>query len=154
MPSITGVLPQAFGDGTEVVVSGTGFGVSGDVLIGGAPQLVLTWEDTEITFTAIRGNQSMGPAPLAVVPVATDYPYTVYPILPEGIFSNDVIPNTSAWWRVISADSPERWQWYNGGGYVFDALGAAPGTYVAIYEVENWNGAGANASSSITVTVA
>ena len=81
------------------------------------------------------------------------YPYNVYPKLAGGIFDNDTIPNTSAKWRVVSADSPERWEWFNGGGYIFDAAGAAAGTYVAVYEVRNWDGEGSNATASVTVAV-
>jgi len=81
------------------------------------------------------------------------YIYLVYPITSGGIFDNDTIPNTSARWRIISSDSPERWEWFNGGGYIFDAAGASTGTYVATYEVKNWDGLGNNATSTVTVTV-
>lgn len=82
-----------------------------------------------------------------------EYPYLVYPILTDGIFNNDTIPNTSAKWKVVSADSAERWEWFDGGGYTFDASGASTGTYSAVYEVQNWDGNGNNAQATITVTV-
>lgn len=67
MPTITGVVPQAFGDGRSVTVTGSGFGTSGTVTIGGLAQNVTSWTDTTVVFTAVRGTQSMGPAVLDVV---------------------------------------------------------------------------------------
>lgn len=68
MPAITEVIPSAFGDGTHVTVYGTDFGENGAVTIGGVEQTVLSWSSTSITFAAVRGNQSMGPAIISVVP--------------------------------------------------------------------------------------
>lgn len=67
MPTISGVSPQAFGDGRSVTVTGSGFGASGTVTIGGLTQTVTSWTDTAVVFTAVRGTQSMGPAVLDVV---------------------------------------------------------------------------------------
>lgn len=67
MPTITGVSPQAFGDGRQVTVTGSGFGAFGTVTIGGLTQPVSSWTDTSVVFTAVRGTQSMGPAVLSVV---------------------------------------------------------------------------------------
>jgi hypothetical protein len=71
MPTITGVSPQAFGDGRSVTVTGSGFGASGTVTIGGLTQTVTSWTDTAVVFTAVRGTQSMGPAVLDVVGVGS-----------------------------------------------------------------------------------
>lgn len=79
--------------------------------------------------------------------------YAVYPKRQEGIFDNDTIPNLAARWRVIQADEPARWQFYDGGGYSFDAEGLSPGVYTAVYEVRDYDGWGQHAQASISVTV-
>ena len=80
-------------------------------------------------------------------------PYSVYPVEIGGLFDGATIPNTSAKWRVLTARSASKWEWYDGGGYTFDATNAAAGNYVAIYEVRDWDGQGNNATASVTVTV-
>ena len=157
--NISTISPTKFDTGKSVTLSGTGFGSSqGTVTIGGQAQTVTSWSDEEIVFTSVRGAQSMGACRVDVVateenPPNPVYPYSVYPILSGGIFDNDVIPNTLAKWRVVSADSETRWEWFDGGGYTFDATGATAGAYTATYEVENWDGLGNNASATVTVTV-
>lgn len=99
------------------------------------------------------GNTNTCRVDVTVDGFSPTYPYLVYPIADGGIFSNDTIPNTAARWKIISADDPTRWEWFDGGGYTFDALGAAVGDYVAIYEVKNWNGTGSDARANITVSV-
>lgn len=79
--------------------------------------------------------------------------YAVYPKLANGIFSNDTIPNLEARWRILSANGVERWQFFDGGGYTFDSNNATGGTYVAVYEVLDWDTNGNNANSTITITV-
>lgn len=79
--------------------------------------------------------------------------YAVYPKLANGIFSNDNIPNLESRWRILSANSSERWQFFDGGGYTFDSNNATGGTYVAVYEVLDWDTNGNNANSTITLTV-
>ena len=78
--------------------------------------------------------------------------YAVYPKLTGGIFDNDVIPNLDARWRILSANGAERWQFFDGGGYSFDSNNASGGTYVAVYEVLDWDTNGNNANSTITIT--
>lgn len=153
MPSITSISPDKFDSGKSVTLTGSGFGTAqGSVSIAGQGQTVTSWSDDEITFTTVRGSQSLGACRVDVY-VPTYYPYLVYPILSGGVFSNDTIPNTSAKWRIVSADSPERWEWFDGGGYTFDAAGASAGTYAAVYEVQNWDGNGNDAQATVTVTV-
>ena len=49
-------------------LTGSGFGASqGQVLIGGVAQNVNTWSDTSITFTTVRGSQSLGACRVDVV---------------------------------------------------------------------------------------
>lgn len=83
-------------------------------------------------------------------------PYSVYPVLTDGLFDGATIPNTSAKWRVLTARSSSRWEWFDGGGYTFDPNNpttAPVGDYTAIYEVRDWDGQGNNATASVTVTV-
>lgn len=62
--SITSVTPSAFDDGrTGIVIAGSGFGASqgsSTLTIGGQAQTVTAWSDTSITFTSVRGSNSMG----------------------------------------------------------------------------------------------
>jgi hypothetical protein len=78
--------------------------------------------------------------------------YAVYPKLSGGIFDNDTIPNLEARWRILSANSIDRWEFYDGGGYTFNSNGASAGVYVATYEVLDWDTNGNNANSTISVT--
>lgn len=80
-------------------------------------------------------------------------PYSVYPITTGGLFDGASIPNANSKWRIITARNASRWEWYNGGGYTFDATGASAGDYIAIYEVRDWDGQGNNATASVTVSV-
>ena len=85
-----------------------------------------------------------------------NYPYSVYDageIIPGGLFDGASIPNVNATWRVITARSLNRWGWYDGGGYVFNAIDAPAGDYIAIYEVKDWDGEGNNATASVTVSI-
>jgi len=62
------ITPTRFDNGRSVTVTGEGFGSSqGQVLIGGVAQNVNTWSDNEITFTSVRGAQSMGACRVDVV---------------------------------------------------------------------------------------
>ena len=71
--SITSVTPSSFDDGTTgIVVAGTGFGSSqgsSTLTIGGQAQTVANWSDTSITFTSVRGSNSMGSATLTLTKV-------------------------------------------------------------------------------------
>ena len=68
MPSISTISPSTFDDGKPVTLTGSGFGSStGQVLIGGVAQNVNTWSDDEITFTTVRGSQSLGACRVDVV---------------------------------------------------------------------------------------
>ena len=62
--SITSVTPSSFDDGhTGIVVAGTGFGSSqgsSTLKIGDQAQTVTAWSNTSITFTCVRGANSMG----------------------------------------------------------------------------------------------
>lgn len=80
-------------------------------------------------------------------------PYAVYPITTGGLFDGASIPNANSKWRIITARNASRWEWYDGGGYTFDATGASAGDYAAIYEVRDWDGQGNNATASVTVSV-
>ena len=85
-----------------------------------------------------------------------NYPYTVYYggiLLSGGLFDGESIPNVNATWRVITARNINRWEWFDGGGYTFDPVGATVGDYTAIYEVKDWDGEGNNATASVTVSV-
>ena len=65
---IDSITPTRFDNGRSVTVTGEGFGSSqGQVLIGGIAQNVNTWSDTAITFTSVRGSQSMGACRVDVV---------------------------------------------------------------------------------------
>lgn len=68
MPTISTISPSTFDDGKSVTLTGSGFGASqGQVLIGGVAQNVNTWSDDEITFTTVRGSQSLGACRVDVV---------------------------------------------------------------------------------------
>jgi hypothetical protein len=79
MPSISTITPATFDSGRSVTLTGEGFGASqGQVLIGGVAQNVNTWSDTSITFTTVRGSQSLGACRVDVVgrsgwQLGTDY---------------------------------------------------------------------------------
>jgi hypothetical protein len=77
----------------------------------------------------------------------------VYPIAADGIFDGAYIPNPGALWRVVSVDSPGRWSFYGGGGYIFNAHGAELGEYVLTYEVKDWDGDGSDQVATVTVIV-
>lgn len=77
----------------------------------------------------------------------------VYPIATGGIFDGAYIPNPDALWRVVSATESFRWSFYPGGGYVFNAVGAALGNYVLVYEVRDWDGLGNDQTATVTVIV-
>ena len=68
--SITSVTPSSFDDGrTGIVIAGSGFGASqgsSTLTIGGQAQTVTAWSDTSITFTSVRGSNSMGAQSLTV----------------------------------------------------------------------------------------
>lgn len=68
--SITSVTPSAFDDGrTGIVIAGSGFGASqgsSTLTIGGQAQTVTAWSDTSITFTSVRGSNSMGTRSLTI----------------------------------------------------------------------------------------
>lgn len=65
---ISTISPSTFDDGKPVTLTGSGFGSSqGQVLIGGVAQNVNTWSDTSITFTTVRGSQSLGACRVDVV---------------------------------------------------------------------------------------
>lgn len=156
MASIASISPAAFDDGKPVTLTGSGFGASqGSVLIGGVAQNVNTWSDTSITFTTVRGSQSLGACRVDVVVIGepVEYPYWVFPISTGGIFDNDTVTNEGAKYRIVSADSESRWTFYDGGGYTFDAVGASVGTYVATYEINNYDGLGNASQATVTVTV-
>lgn len=73
MASIASISPAAFDDGKPVTLTGSGFGASqGSVLIGGVAQNVNTWSDTSITFTTVRGSQSLGACRVDVVGGGTE----------------------------------------------------------------------------------
>jgi hypothetical protein len=66
--NISTISPAKFDTGKSVTLSGTGFGSSqGTVTIGGVSQAVTSWSDTSITFTSVRGAQSMGACRVDVV---------------------------------------------------------------------------------------
>jgi hypothetical protein len=71
--SITSVTPSSFDDGVSgIVIAGTGFGASqgsSTLTIGGSAQTVANWSDTSITFTSVRGSNSMGAATLTLTKV-------------------------------------------------------------------------------------
>ena len=71
--SITSVTPSSFDDGVSgIVIAGTGFGSSqgsSTLTIGGQAQTVANWSDTSITFTSVRGSNSMGSATLTLTKV-------------------------------------------------------------------------------------
>jgi hypothetical protein len=71
--SITSVTPSSFDDGrTGIVIAGSGFGASqgsSTLTIGGQAQTVTAWSDTSITFTSVRGSNSMGSATLTLTKV-------------------------------------------------------------------------------------
>jgi hypothetical protein len=68
VPTISSISPSTFDSGRSVVLSGSGFGAAeGTVTIGGQAQTVTAWADTEITFTTVRGSQSMGACRVDVV---------------------------------------------------------------------------------------
>lgn len=68
MPSITSITPATFDSGRSVTLAGSGFGAStGSVLIAGQSQTVTSWSDTSITFTTVRGSQSLGACRVDVV---------------------------------------------------------------------------------------
>ena len=153
---ISTISPTAFDDGKPVTLTGSGFGASqGSVLIGGVAQSIEFWTDTQIEITTVRGSQSLGACRVDVLVVGTppEYPYFVYPISTGGIFDNDTVPNEGAKYRIVSADSESRWTFYDGGGYTFDAVGASVGTYVATYEINNYDGLGNASQATVTVTV-
>lgn len=58
---ITNISPAKFDDGALVTLIGGGFGASqGQVIIGGVPQIINAWTNSNITFTSVRGIQSLG----------------------------------------------------------------------------------------------
>lgn len=71
--SITSVTPSSFDDGVSgIVIAGSGFGSSqgsSTLTIGGQAQTVANWSDTSITFTSVRGSNSMGSATLTLTKV-------------------------------------------------------------------------------------
>lgn len=70
MPAITSITPATFDAGRSVTLSGSGFGTTqGSVLIGGVSQNVTNWaaDGTSITFTTVRGSQSLGACRVDVV---------------------------------------------------------------------------------------
>jgi hypothetical protein len=77
----------------------------------------------------------------------------VYPIVTDGIFDGAYLPNPAALWRVVSVDSPNRWAFYGGGGYIFSAIGAELGEYVLTYEIRDWDGNGNDQTATVTVIV-
>lgn len=79
MPTISTINPATFDDGRNVTLTGAGFGSSqGSVLIGGVGQNVNTWSDTSITFTTVRGSQSLGACRVDVIAgVSSGYTPTV-----------------------------------------------------------------------------
>lgn len=62
--SISTVTPASFDDGhAGIVIAGSGFGASqgaSTLTIGAQAQTVTAWSDTSITFTCVRGANSMG----------------------------------------------------------------------------------------------
>lgn len=68
--TITSVTPSTFDDGrTGIVIAGSGFGASqgsSTLTIGGQAQTVTAWSDTSITFTSVRGSNSMGTRSLTI----------------------------------------------------------------------------------------
>ena len=65
---ISTISPSTFDDGKSVTLTGSGFGASqGQVLIGGVAQNVNTWADNQITFSTVRGSQSLGACRVDVV---------------------------------------------------------------------------------------
>jgi hypothetical protein len=68
MPSISAITPSSFDSGRSVTLTGSGFGASqGSVLVAGQAQTVTSWSDTGITFTTVRGSQSLGACRVDVV---------------------------------------------------------------------------------------
>jgi hypothetical protein len=156
MPSISVITPSTFDSGRSVTLSGSGFGsAEGQVLIAGLVQNIEFWTDTAIEFTTVRGSQSLGACRVDVVVIGepVEYPYWVFPISTGGIFDNDTVTNEGAKYRIVSADSESRWTFYDGGGYTFDAVGASVGTYLATYEINNYDGLGNASQATVTVTV-
>lgn len=75
MPSISSIAPATFDAGRSVTLSGSGFGASqGSILIAGQAQTVTSWSDTSITFTTVRGSQSLGACRVDVVGAAGTAP--------------------------------------------------------------------------------
>jgi hypothetical protein len=74
--TISSVTPSSFDDGrTGIVIAGSGFGASqgsSTLTIGAQAQTVTNWaaDGTSITFTAVRGANSMGAASLNLAIVA------------------------------------------------------------------------------------
>ena len=68
--TITSVTPSSFDDGrTGIVIAGSGFGASqgsSTLTIGGQAQTVTDWKDDQITFTSVRGSNSMGARSLTI----------------------------------------------------------------------------------------
>lgn len=68
MPSIASITPATFDSGRSVTLAGSGFGATqGQVLIAGLAQIVTAWSDTSITFTTVRGSQSLGACRVDVI---------------------------------------------------------------------------------------
>lgn len=113
------------------------------------------WADRDPLLTGSGSSGSSSSSDGATQPEAPAYTLwrTVHPIAEGGMFDGAYIPNQSALWRVISLDAPQRWSFYPGGGYVFNAMGAAPGEYVMTYEVRDWDGQGNDATATVTVVV-
>jgi hypothetical protein len=67
-PTVTSMTPVEGPNGTEVTIVGTGFQPQGEhtqIKVGTADAVILSWTETEVKFTAIKG-QNVDGAPLAV----------------------------------------------------------------------------------------
>ena len=77
---VTSVAPanRQIDSGETVTLIGTGFGTSeGSVLIAGQAQTVTSWSDTSITFTTVRGSQSLGACRVDVVAGSSHTPTVI-----------------------------------------------------------------------------
>lgn len=96
-PSITAVSPTGGTAGTQVTLSGSGFGTSqgnGIVLLGSTLGTVLTWTDTQVVATVNTGSSS-GVAQILQNNLSSNaVPFTVNTATITGISPNSGLPGT------------------------------------------------------------
>ncbi|HLJ29310.1 MAG TPA: IPT/TIG domain-containing protein [Candidatus Angelobacter sp.] len=78
-PSITGVSPNPATIGGTVTITGTGFGATGTVTIGGVTATTTAYTDTSITATVPNGIGSLGVATVQVI-VPLEPPSNPWPL--------------------------------------------------------------------------